>query len=419
MKNAKLFQVILVFLTLMTFQVGCQKEGPDIPAKPNNEKAGGGFLSSCGEPVPGNSVLELMVNPDDAEDTRVNYILYHYAQSVRKAVANPTKRCQIVNALLATPDGQGALPLLKYAQDNPTSIGNGLNADLKLSISAENVYPKGVEPGIDALVQDPNWDANSFLRNKTTYNSDESDEPVIYFVRAPESCDLNRDVIVVIGTDVDDCDDVAGWNGNQEIVMGEAEASSTSAIVIYVGLGQRSPSSSLQIKGNDIPVQALDNMISERANVHIDADEFRIKKRFENSKKSEIMGKWSYYDPSVGFVEANGIPDHFNKLKIHKDDIGSNGTLYDDDEDYFTIPNTNWSIQVAAYEHDWFSTSKDIKNNCIIPSDNDYNMGGKRKYSHEVYFNECVILSSTWFPSVGSTKSFDNDASYFKFKRRD
>jgi hypothetical protein len=412
MKKKKLFQFLVVFATLVTIQMGCQKE--NLGKHPNSiNDRGGGFVSSCGESVPGNSVLELMVNPDDAEDTRINYILYHYAQAVRKAAANTTKRCQMVNALLATEGGLGTIPLLQFAQDNPATFGDTLNSDIKLSISDEEVYPKGVEVGIDSLVQVPSWDANAFLRMKATYNSDTLDEPVIYFVKAPQSCDLNQEIVIVIGTDVDDCDDVAGWRGNEEIILSEAETDSTRDIVIFVGFGQRNLVSSL------IDPKSQHNFggnIVERANIDIDVDEHRIKKRWDRSRRSEVMGQWTYYDPSVGSVEDSGLATDFDPRKIHKNDIGPNGTLYTDDKKFFSIPNISWSIHVAVYEKDWYASFKDIKNNCV--ENDNYTMVGRRKFSSEVYLNECVIPAYTWFPSVGSTKSFDNNASYFKFKRR-
>lgn len=305
--------------------------------------------------------------------------------------------------------------MLELAENNPTPFGNGLNADLKLSILAEEVYPIE-EPGIDSLAGTLLWDANAYLREKGSFEEDDLDEPVIYFLYPPNSCDLERDVIILIGTDVDDCDDVAGWKGNDEIVMSENEVRMSDDIIIFVGMGQRAPITHTLV---DPKVHEFSSdLVSERADIDIDVDEYRIKKRFENSNKSEIMGKWTFYDPSAGFVEANGIPSDFDKHKIHKDHIGPNGTLFTNDKEFFAIPNVNWSIQVAAYEHDWFACSKDIKNTCITPPDNDYNMGGKRKYSHEIYFNECVIPASTWFPSVNDTKTFNNDASTFKFKRR-
>ncbi|MCU0345780.1 MAG: hypothetical protein MUC59_02475, partial [Saprospiraceae bacterium] len=267
--------IALTFMALALFVWSCQKE----EAAANGFEKGGTLKNpSCAEDQPTSAtVLELMENPDDGADTRINHILYHYAQAVRQAMENPTKRCELVNAMLAAGE-EGVLSLKEYATTN-TSFATALNEDIKESIGENNVYPRSVETGIDALVLDANWDANAYLRDKFEYESVKY-EPVVHFVGGAKPCDLSKPWVVVIGTDVNDCDDVAGWRGNTEILMGEAEAASTGEIVIFVGVGRRGGAVIHSLEQDGKKLEFAEAPVSERENLDIDVTKHQIKKRF-------------------------------------------------------------------------------------------------------------------------------------------
>jgi hypothetical protein len=418
MKKLKIFFPMLLAIASLTFFAGCQKE-PASYAAPEN---GTPKYPSCSEAsVTYETVLDLMVNADDAADQRLNHILYHYGRAVKKAVENTTKRCQLLDAMLAE-NGDGEISLLDFATEN-ASFGADLNADLRQSISENTVYPKGVESGIEAQLEQTNWDANAYLRSKFTYEGTQY-EPKAHFIKRPERCDLSKPIVVVIGTDVNDCDDVAGWRGNTEILLGEAEANSTSDIVIYIGVGESgnaSPSSLVSRPGSSLNDLALqDRMLA----IDFDVDEFMIKKRFDHSRKSEINGGWTYYSPTADGIEKYTEADDFDPKRVHKDDIGEDGELFTDDQDWMDeLPNMSWSIHFFCWENDWYATTKHIENECITDGnsnnqDGEYDMSSKRKLSSDMYFNICSITAQNMFPQVNSTVTTNNDAAYFKIKRK-
>ncbi len=403
----------LAVIMAVTFMWGCQKKDQTIEVQTKNLKT-----PSCTEAQPTSAtVLELMDNPDDVDDTRMNHILYHYANAMRNTMADPTKRCQLVNAMIAL-DGNGEISLFEYAAEN-VAFGNDLNAQIQQSISENEVYPKGVEDGIDALLENPSWDANTYLRNKFKYEEIDYD-PIAHFVKTPEVCNTSNSVVIVIGTDVNDCDDVAGWRGNTEILMGEGEASTSAEIVIFVGVGERgNPQASSLIDVEDSPhfVNLFDTSVADRSYIDIDTDQFRIKKRFDKSKRSEILGYRTRFDPNVNNIWYSGIAGSFNPYKVHKNDIGANGKMHNDDKNWDnTLPSIFWSIQYGAFEKDWYATLKRLDNTCV--THDEYDMSGKRKYSSDLYFNDCTITAFDWFPSVGSTKVFSNNKCYFKLIRK-
>lgn len=169
----------------------CQKEDA---LDANLQRAPQPLTASCPDyDVQYNTVLGYMNYPDDPADTRINYILYHYAQAVRDAMADPVKRCQMVDALLQLGEN-GQVSLYEFANNN-TSVGAKLNLDIKQSISDNTVYPKGVVANIQTLINDANWDANAFLRGNFIYEGIEYD-PIIHFVKAPESCQTDKPVVV-------------------------------------------------------------------------------------------------------------------------------------------------------------------------------------------------------------------------------
>ena len=312
-------------------------------------------------------------------------------------------------------EGYG-ISIYSLAQNN-TSFASAINTALRGSVNAEaDIYPRGSSPetGIDALRTNTSWDANTYLKEKIVYD-EISHLPVIYFVKKPESCFTLSSPVVVIATDADDCDDVAGWRGSTEVLISEAEAASTSEVIIFVGPGRASSGGTTLLVGNNESIEsAYEGAIVERVDANIDVDNFQIKKRWETSKHSEIMGfrvRWNTGDEHI--VKWND----FDPKDVHKNDIPN--TLFTGDQDAFkyditTSPTGQNSIFFGTFEYDWYASAKLILNDCS--SDPDNSLGAKMKYEGEVYFKGCGV-GNTLFPSVNSTFNVNNTNCRFDLKR--
>lgn len=136
--------------------------------------------------------------------------------------------------MIADTGGIG-VSLYSLAQGN-TSFSQALNSALRQSMTNYEIYPRGEEEGIESSIADPGWDANAFLRGKMEY-APYKYEPVVYFVKRPAECVPSVQPTIVIAQDVNDCDDVAGWRGSNEVLVSEDEANSSSEPIIFVGPG--------------------------------------------------------------------------------------------------------------------------------------------------------------------------------------
>lgn len=224
----------MAIMAIGLFSVACEKELINAGGQAELRSTAT-LVPSCDDPLDASTVLGLIRTPDDPSNDRVNLILYHYAQAIRVVAQNPTHLCYMQDLMIADTSRFG-VSLYTLAQDNET-FAQALNIALRQSMFENDIYPKGEEPGIEAMIASPEWDANAFLRGKMEYIPYTYD-PVAYFVKRPVACDTSKQTTIVIAQDVNDCDDVAGWRGSDEVLVSEAEASSSEDPIIFVGPGQ-------------------------------------------------------------------------------------------------------------------------------------------------------------------------------------
>lgn len=393
---------------------GCQKESL---TSQGNAAGRERPMSDCEDDGDCTDFICMLDDQEDAENKKVNMILYHYAQAVREAVANPSLRCAIVNEMLADEVGYG-VSLHGLAAGNATLTG-ALNTALRQSMASNNIYPRGVEAGIDALIANPNWDANSYLRSKLTYG-DEAYEPVVYFIKYPTSCQTNRPVSVIIGEAVNCCDEVAGWKDGVADIFSEEEIMASDDINIFVGTGM--PSQQLQALIDGKPTVAIkaDEEVTFRMNIDIDTDRHQIKAghRYDSSCKSEVYGWRLLFSPAAATPFTYDFWQDFDPMKIKKNDINAS-KIFTDDKNAFTMNLTDFnagrSAFIGAWEYDWYASAKLIVNTCSPWVA--HSVGVKMKFSHEWYFFDCGVMN-TWFPNVGSHKIIENEKCMFDLVRK-
>lgn len=371
-----------------------QETNANTPLTPSCENP----CSDCGDDAcTPKTVLEAVSDTGDLENHKVNMILYHYAQAVREAAKDATLRQYMLNAM--TVNNQGvSVSLYTLAQGN-TTFASFINAKLRQSMSETNIYPRGVEVGVEALIASTTWNANAYLKDRLIYSGTPYD-PVIYYKTKPVAAAGAYPVTVLISQEVNDCDDAAGWRGDVPGLVGETEGRNGNRVVMIVGPGL---DGNVNARGNDI-ANALETAKDRTSRV--DMMSIRIKGaefRYERSGKSEITGAYIKFSPVLESNESNFY------LKICKKDI----------EDKKVVLNNNTLIQDGAwdlgshyegfYEFDWSAQYWTMPAPCTTEK-----IKTQRKYAHEWYNVDFCGAASTYFPSLsGGTATRDNTKSTF------
>jgi len=350
------------------------------------------FCSECGDdPCSPRTVLEAVTTPDDAANSQVNMILYHYAQAVREAAKNATYLQYMMGAMTVSNEGV-SVSLLTLAQNN-SSFASFINGKLRQSMSDNYIYPRGVETGVDALIATTSWDANAYLKAHLQYAGTYFD-PVIYYKTKPVSGAESYPVTVLISQEVNDCDDAAGWKGDTPALVGETEGRSGNRVVLIVGVGADG-------NVNNPGAATLAGTAQDRTTT-VRMKSIKIKGldfRYENSGKSEIKGVYIRYSSNP--IERN---EQVYYHKICKNDIKNQNVVTNSN---LMVIDGSWdsnSHYFGFYEYDWSAQFWTVPHPCTNES-----LKGQRKYPWEWYNVDFCGAANTYFPSLsGGDATRDN-----------
>ncbi len=421
---------IISLLLLLFIATSCKKE-ETIYNSSLEEDSLFASCETCGEGCSFSSVLDAIKDTEDSHNDRMNMILYHYGVAAKAALQNPTHKTLIINAL--TNDTEDATSLLALATEN-TAFASFFNEELRQSVLAENVYPRGVEPGIETLIQNPAWDANSYLSDKMV-NENYIYDPVLYEV-SPTTTLSSNTISVLIAQEVNDCDDVVGWTGNTEVVFSESEATTALDLVLIVG-----PGNALELPGsisapnNDTPTASLmetdtdnsytigDDQASERSVlmgeelISVSGKIKGLKYRYEKSGKSEIINfvtGWTS-NPESPFLRSNKQGQESFKKREIQDQV----TVSINRSIAGIIESPSVNLFVGYYEYDWYISNKNLKDVACPCNSSVPDARLAMKYKHEWYNTDkfCGTLSSL-IPSPYGSKTINNYKGTFVLKRR-
>jgi hypothetical protein len=364
------------------------------------------LVSSCTEPCSDcgddactpKTVLEAIADDEDAENHKVNMILYHYAQAVREAAKIPTFLTYMTTGM--TVENQGVTVSLHTLAQNNSTFAAYINGRLRYFMAQNFIYPRGVEPGIEELIANPSWDANTYLKEHLIYSGTPY-EPVIYYKTKPVAGAENLPVTVLVSQEVNDCDDYAGWRGDTPGLVGETEGRSGNRVVIIVGPGtQGGPSS------QSSPLASLSNGADDRTSVvrMNNLQFFGSQFRYENSGKSEVTGAY------IKFAPSPASPATFCfYAKICKNSFKDMNELYNGSS---MVTDPLWdagSHYFVFYEQDWGASLHELPHPCTTSF-----AYGEMKYSNEWYSSGFCGAASTYFPSTaGGFAQRQNNKSKF------
>lgn len=405
---------LFLFVLLFCFAQSCNKEPLDISTDSEVAAAStDALLPSCDEACAESdndcyptSVLEAVTDLEDSGNDRINMILYHYGVAFKAALADPTYK-ELALSTLAS-ESEEATSLLELGQTHP-AFGAFLNAQLRASMAAKNIYPRGIESGVEALIATPDWDANAYLADKMSYE-DYNYQPVIYEMN-PVNTVSKENVTILIAEEVNDCDDVAGWRGETEILMSEAEANNSDELIVFVAPGKAGP----VISTEDTAESAQERSEQIKA---VNGKIKGLNYRYEKSGKSEIVAFVTGWEDNPSEPKVKNNKDAYTKFT--KNQIKNQTTVTINKSIGGIIESaSNANVFIGFYEHDWYirdGNAKEVKCPCnaSVP-DARLSM----KYNHEWYNTDkfCGRLSSL-IPSSTGSKTLDNKKGTFVLKRQ-
>ena len=362
--------------------------------------------SECGENCYLSSVLEAIKDPADADNDRINMILYHYGTALKTAFKNSTYQELILNAL--NTDTEEATSLLELAQAHP-AFGDYFNVQLRQSMAAKAIYPRGVETGIDGLIATEDWDANKYLTEQMTKEG-YSYHPVVYEMAMAPVLSVNT-ATFLIAQEVNDCDDVAGWTGDTEVLVSEEQVRNAEGLVLFVGPGK----TQTVISAGDVAGAAQERDEQLKA---VSGKIKGLNYRYEKSGKSEIVAfatGWENDPKTPGYESNKDAYTKFTKTQIKNQTVVTinrniGGVLAN-------ASGTNFFI--GFYEYDWYISNKNVKKvkcpcNSSVPD-----TGLAMKYANEWYNTDkfCGRLT-TLIPSPTGSRILDNKKGTFILKRQ-
>ncbi|MDX2304112.1 MAG: hypothetical protein NW226_14995 [Microscillaceae bacterium] len=320
--------------------MGCTQEPVPAPIATTPSVSSKEFIEAT-QPI-----AELIKNPDDPQDEKINEALFGVVQAFEEISKNPKLMKWVLEEIKAQ---NGEMNLVDLAAKNR-------HFSLTLEKGLEKVYQKNnLSKSGDSFLESTH---KSMKYGKVNYG------PNAYIPNA-EIADFNQEPVISVGTDIenitglDDLDELADYdddyipgriyhtNGTyQEVIVGEQTAMTTTQPIVVI-----SPSNQ---DLTPVPVDA-----PQKANTNPLVTGYQINFPYDKSRRSEyrIVSIPLYFGGGHGANSSNGIG--YNISKVHKNDIGK---IFNNVN--FTIPVNNINIAAGAwivtFEYDWWASKKYI-----------------------------------------------------------
>jgi len=374
------------------------------------------FTTSCGTIPVGSQIIDLVADSIDLDNDKVFKILFHYAQAVRIMATDPIFGSIMTSAILA--DTTKLTASLHTIAANNSGFKEQLNLLLKQSIQNNNIYPVGADPQLNTLMNQPNWDADSYLFNILFYKGEQHTSNIIAVRKIAIGPPNNP--VVGLGFDMNDCDEIPGWQGSTEIAISETMAKSLNNTVLIIGPGEilpiPSPNNLISNKVETADSKAK-TKIDQRITMKIDITPWGFKNgsRFEKNGSSEVVGKFVFIDA------PNNPLNYENDQSLHKNAFKNNSVFTNN----WRMATFSWPgeggkvVRFGVYEYDWFSSLK------TVPNDGSYqpalNLDGRRTYINDYYHGNAAIIGASGlfslFSWVGSTFVVNNNKCSMTYTR--
>lgn len=357
------------------------------------------------------NALALLSDPQDRENHLVNQSLYIFSRAIQEALQDE-RFLSYAKRYLDADAKQYGTSIVTLAQHN-ADFSKAIASSIRRVLEAD---------GLTVLVGEVNLLSDNQLIEKLVQLMicrSKNYEPVIHYVgRESAATPRNQDIIIAIGQEVNDADEVLAYRNGEEtpFLLSEEAALSSTDIIIFVGVGDIPDSDVDPIVIGDEDVIIDGNQVTFRVDVDIDVDRHQIKNghRYESSNQSEVRAWIIKYGPGgYSFREWQD----FDPRNIHKDDINAS-RIFTNNLNAFGFNPTDFGsgqeVFVGAWESDWYASFKRVANPCS--TELIHSMDARMKFSDEWYFFDCG-RANLWWPSVSSNEIFENEKCMFDLIR--
>jgi len=390
--------VVLALSTSVFLFTGCDKESLT-QAEPTLE------TNDTGN---GLNVPELLTDKDDPENDKVNKVLYVFAFVVKDLSTDSEILALLTDEMKKDKKGYG-VSLRRIAAENER-FGTQLVVKLEKYLGQPHLA------GLKAEMQEKTGPALIEQLSAALLCREKVYEPVIHALKQETELSFrNEDVVVAIGQEVNDNDEVLAYrNGSSTpFLLSEAAALASNDLIIFVGPG-------------DIPYELEDDagepsgeseIVDFRSDLKLERFRMQIKNghHFEDDNTSEIRGWYVISHFNDNSVLFEGTPDFGN---VSRSDINNSMVFHTiqllgsySSSDLYTAHKSF----LGAYEEDWYASKKTVTNDCAP-----WNAKVRMKFSHEFYFKTCGIafLGELSPPNFIAADEFENEKCSFGFRVR-
>ncbi|MBE2209091.1 MAG: hypothetical protein IAE84_15980 [Saprospiraceae bacterium] len=393
--------VVLALSTSVFLFTGCDKES----------------LTQA-EPTPetnGLNVPELLTDKDDPENDKVNKVLYVFAHAVKDLSTDSEILALLKGEMKKDKKGYG-VSLRRLAAENE-------RFGTQLAVKLEKYLDHPHLAGLKAEMQEKTGQALIEQLSAALLCREKVYEPVIHTLQQETELSFrNQDVVVAIGQEVNDNDEILAYrNGSSTpFLLSEAAALASNDLIIFVGPGDIPENSTgLSGSGEITAPNSTASMVEFRNDIDIDVDQHQIKAghRYEDDNYSEVSSWAVFFFPSVTNPIGSSDWQDFKSRSIHKNNIDAS-TIFINPLNGFHIGENPFLDGVfvffGTWEYDWYASLKFIQNPCS--SNHHHQTNVRMKFSHEWYFIDCGRANQLW-PTAGTNRTFENEKCMFKLRR--
>lgn len=363
----------------------------------------------------GLNVPELLTDKDDPENDKVNKVLYVFAHAVKDLSTDSEILALLKGEMKKDKKGYG-VSLRRLAAENE-------RFGAQLAVKLEKYLGQPHLAGLKAEMQEKTGQALIEQLSAALLCREKVYEPVIHTLQQETELSFrNQDVVVAIGQEVNDNDEILAYrNGSSTpFLLSEAAALASSDLIIFVGPGDI-PENSTGLSGNGeiMAPNSTASMVEFRNGIDIDVDQHQIKAghRYEDDNNSEVHSWVWYFFPTLPNVSGFGDWQDFDPRSIHKNNIDAS-TIFTNPLNGFHVGENSFHdgifVFFGTWEKDWYASGKTVTNPCS--SNPVHSVKVNMKFSHEWYFFDCGRANQLW-PTAGTIRTFENQKCMFKLRR--
>jgi len=242
--------------------------------------------------------------------------------------------------------------------------------------------------------------------------------PVVYETEMVPVLSANT-VTFLIAQEVNECDEVAGWTGDSEVLVSEEQVMNAEGLVLFVAPGLPLELPKNEDGDNSPSLEAEERGITAGEQLRAVSGKIKgLAYRYEKTGSSEIIAfvtGWTTNPSEPEYISNKDGQEKFTKKEIKGQTVVSiNRSIGGIIENAYAA-----NMFVGFYEYDWYISNKNLKRVKCPCNESVPDAKLAMKYSQEWYNTDkfCGLLS-TLIPGTNGSKTLDNYKGTFVLKRQ-